>query len=263
MKKSVKLGLVLFTTISLSACSESSKKQDSSSDIFESSVISSSEEIKLDVSDHFQADQNGEVKITGTTIPDAKVKIGKRNNGDSTTSDKDGKFELSKKKVDEEKELKINVSKDGKKISKTIIVTPSTEESSKNNQQSSKPSSSNDPELAEINKEIDDHLKLNQGWALGTIDENGNSIENGTPNDDYQNWLIVNSIKWTGTDIEVQVTEDFKDLTTDEKDTLASSIQGAVMSYSLQDERAHIYFYNGENALGRSTVLSATKYKWN
>ena len=92
MKKSVKLGLVLFTTISLSACSESSKKQDSSSDIFESSMISSSEEIKLDISDHFQADQNGEVKITGTTIPDAKVKIGKGIIGDSTTSDKDGKF---------------------------------------------------------------------------------------------------------------------------------------------------------------------------
>lgn len=262
MKKLAYAGIILFSTIVLASCSESGKDSESNSEVVESTVISSNEEITLDIPDQFQADENGEVKITGTTIPDAKVKIGKGIVGDSTKSDSNGEFELTYKKVDEEKELKINVSKDGQKTSKTITITPFPEQSS-NSEEDSQQSSSVDPELTEINNEIDEHLKLNQGWALGTIDENGNSIENGEPNPEYQNWLIVNSIEWTGTDIEVQVTEDFRSLSTDEKDNLASSIQGAVMSYSLQDERAHIYFYNGENALGRSKVLSASEYKWN
>ena len=256
MKKLAYAGIILFSTIVLASCSESGKDSVSNSEVIESTVISSDEEIPLDLPDQFQADENGEVKITGTTIPDAKVKIGKGIVGDSTKSDSNGEFDLTYKKVDEEKEIKINVSKDGQKASKSITITPFPEQSS-NSKEDSQQSSSVDSELTEINNEIDEHLKLNQGWALGTIDENGE------PNPEYQNWLIVHSIEWTGTDIEVQVTEDFRSLSSDEKDNLASSIQGAVMSYSLQDERAHIYFYNGENALGRSKVLSATEYKWN
>lgn len=142
----------------------------------------------------------------------------------------------------------------------TTTVESKTKEST--TEKSTSSSKSDDADLDAINKEIATHLEQNKGWALGTIDENANPIENGEPNPDYAIWPYVNSITYTGKDLEVQVTADFLDFSDSEKEQVASSAQGIAMSYGLLEERPHVYIYNGENAYGRSTVLDATKYKW-
>ncbi|MFL2124017.1 hypothetical protein ACEN4K_03575 [Marinilactibacillus psychrotolerans] len=120
----------------------------------------------------------------------------------------------------------------------------------------------NDDDLSKINEEIAISLEQNQGWALGTIDSDGNEIENGEPNNEYGPWLYVQSITYTGDDVEVQVTADFKTLTKSEKDMIASSSQGIVQSYANIDIRPRVYVYNGENSLGGSKTLSANEYNW-
>lgn len=171
-------------------------------------------------------------------------------------------------KNDESAEVKENdssakVSKQEKKEKDTTEKTSEEYKEVKKESDTDKSKTENDAELDEINKEIATHIEQNKGWALGTIDENANPIDDGTPNSDYANWLYVNSIIYDGTDIEVQVTADFKSLSTDEKNSLASSAQGITTSYaSLLDSKPHVYFYNGENAYGGSKVLSATDYKW-
>lgn len=120
----------------------------------------------------------------------------------------------------------------------------------------------NDDDLSKINEEIAISLEQNQGWALGTIDSDGKEIENGEPNNEYGPWLYVQSITYTGDDVEVQVTADFKTLTKSEKDMIASSSQGIVQSYANIDIRPRVYVYNGENSLGGSKTLSANEYNW-
>lgn len=117
-------------------------------------------------------------------------------------------------------------------------------------------------ELNEINNMISSHLEDNKGWALGTIDENGNETNDGEANPDYQKWLFVNAVEYTGNDIEVQVTEDFKTLSETEKNELASSAQGMVMSYA-DENRLSVYFFNGEESLGGSKMLDKNDYSWN
>lgn len=118
-------------------------------------------------------------------------------------------------------------------------------------------------EYAEINNEIDDLLKENKGWALGTIDENATPIENGTPNPEYAIWIYVKSIIYTGSDVEVQVTADFKNLSIKEKNELASSCQSIAMACIRGDYKIPaIYFYNGEDAYGGSKITDRNSYKW-
>lgn len=119
-----------------------------------------------------------------------------------------------------------------------------------------------DLEIDEINKYVAEHLEHNKGWALGTIDDNANPIDNGEPNHEYGIWLYVNSIVYNGNDVEVQVTADFLDFTEDEKNEIGKSSQGIVMSFGVLDKRPHVFVFNGENSYGGSTILDAMKFKW-
>lgn len=112
------------------------------------------------------------------------------------------------------------------------------------------------------NEQLEEHLLQNKGWALGTIDENANEIENGTPNIDYANWLYVSSITYDGQNVEVQVTADFKDFSETDKNEIASSAQGMTSSYANLSSRPFVTISNGDTVYGRSKVLSVNEYKW-
>lgn len=120
--------------------------------------------------------------------------------------------------------------------------------------------------MSEYDDDLERYIEENKGFALGTLDEDGNPTENGTPNPEFANWIYVQDIKiTTDKQIDVNITEDFKSLSKSEKDNLASSIQGVVMMFTeAQDanDRYHIYFYNGGNTLGGSKVLQSNEYKW-
>ncbi|OTN76768.1 hypothetical protein A5886_001847 [Enterococcus sp. 8G7_MSG3316] len=116
-------------------------------------------------------------------------------------------------------------------------------------------------EIKEINDLLVRYIEENQGFALGTLDGDGNPTDNGTPDDFFAPWLIIRSIEYTGSDIQANVTADFVSFTTQEKDSLASSIQNAVGVFT-SDFSLHVYVYNGENALGHSKLLDSRSYTW-
>ena len=122
-------------------------------------------------------------------------------------------------------------------------------------------SSEMDSDWKEVNDLIAQHIEDNKGWALGTIDENGNPIENGEPNPEYANWLYIQSITADDSGAVMDVTADFKGLSEAEKNSLASAAQGIVSSYS-GEPRAFLEISNGGNAYGHSKILDNTEFKW-
>lgn len=114
----------------------------------------------------------------------------------------------------------------------------------------------------ETNELIAEHIELNKGWALGTIDENGNPIENGEPNPDYRNWLYVNNLTVDNSGAILNVTADFQDLSEMEKNALASAAQGIVMSYGGEPRRTFLEVRNGDTLYGSSKILDTTEFKW-
>ncbi|WP_461198502.1 hypothetical protein [Enterococcus sp. N249-2] len=116
-------------------------------------------------------------------------------------------------------------------------------------------------EIKEINDLLVRYIEENQGFALGTLDSNGKPTENGTPDDFFAPWLIIRSIEYTGSDIQANVTADFEYFSTQEKDSLALSMQNAVGVFT-GDFFLPVYVYNGENALGHSKLLDSRSYTW-
>ncbi|MGL4697085.1 hypothetical protein [Enterococcus larvae] len=165
------------------------------------------------------------------------------------------------KKESEEAEKK-STSKSESRVSEIPSSSVALETSSSESVISTEQETQPNEELTLINSEIQEHLDLNKGWALGTIDENGNAIEGGTPNAEYANWIYVNSITYDGSQVDVQVTADFLSLSESEKNSLASSCQGIAMSNALLDSRPSIYFYNGENSYGHTKILDKNSYTW-
>ncbi|HJF87086.1 MAG TPA: hypothetical protein K8V88_06580 [Companilactobacillus farciminis] len=122
-------------------------------------------------------------------------------------------------------------------------------------------SSEESSEWKDVNDQIAQHIEDNKGWALGTLDRDGNPIDNGEPNPEYANWLYVQSIIADDSGAVMDVTADFKGLSEDEKNSLASAAQGIVASYS-GEPRAFLEISNGGNAYGHSKILDNTEFKW-
>lgn len=138
-------GILLVSILLLSSCGSTEKSRsntsNSTSDTSSTAITSttsettvkttasSSKETKISLtleSSEFTTDAEGIAIIKGTTTPKAKVKVGLGFLGDSTKADKNGLFQLKYELNNaEEKELKINVSFDGDKKSKKVIITPS------------------------------------------------------------------------------------------------------------------------------------------
>ena len=113
----------------------------------------------------------------------------------------------------------------------------------------------------EVNDQIAQHIEDNKGWAMGTLDENGNEIEDGEPNPDYALWMYVNSLVVDDRGAFLNVTADFKDFTESEKNELASAAQGIVSAYG-GEPRTFLEVRNGEESYGGSKALDTTEFKW-
>lgn len=85
-------------------------------------------------------------------------------------------------------------------------------------------------DLAKINSTIAKDLKLDQGWAEGSLDEDGNPTENGTPNDDFAWSIVIDKIVYEGDTLRVYVKRGFKQLDTEDRQTVIESAMRA--SYS-------------------------------
>lgn len=110
-------------------------------------------------------------------------------------------------------------------LSEDEAETEQTEQSSKENDESKEKATE-----SKINSVIAKDLKLDKGWAEGTLDEDGNPTDNGTPNDDFAWATVVEKIEYSSNNLRVYVTSDFKQLDDEDRQTVIESAMRA--SYS-------------------------------
>lgn len=135
---------------------------------------------------------------------------------------------------------------------------------------SSASSSSSKKKTDSINDKLMKSLTEDQGFANGTLDENGNPTQNGTKNPQY-NWAThVQKILWKDNGIEVYI-YDADNLTESQLTTVAQSAQSAATSVlydngkiddSKVSDGVFTTVYSGNKAIGHSKVFSPKEFKW-
>lgn len=128
-----------------------------------------------------------------------------------------------------------------------------------------------DINLDEINAEIAKYMEERRGFALGTLDSNGEPTENGEPNPDFSYALFIHELTYDGDNLEMQTDAGFMTLTDEERNLVArraQSIAGNVIGphedwdHTNYQRGLFLTILNGDNALGHSRVLDVTEFKW-
>lgn len=178
---------------------------------------------------------------------------------EETTSDEEA---ASEETVDAEEEM---VQEEGAETEKT--------ESEENEEQETEEAENDDSDeqVVEINETIAEYMEENQGYALGTLDENGEPIEDGEPNPDFAWSLYIHELTYNGNDLKMQTDAGFLDLSEDERTEVANYAQnignthiGMVEDWdtSKYQDRLFLTVLNGENAIGHSKVFDVTEFEW-
>lgn len=146
----------------------------------------------------------------------------------------------------------------------------SSAKTSNSKKESSTKASSSKKKADSINTKLMESLTEDQGFANGTLDENGNPTQNGTKNPQY-NWAThVQKILWKDNGIEVYI-YDADNLTESQLTTVAQSAQSAATATLLTEGKIsdkesvqgiHTTVYSGNKAIGHSKVFSPKEFKW-
>nr|WP_278764724.1 hypothetical protein [Limosilactobacillus mucosae] len=146
----------------------------------------------------------------------------------------------------------------------------SSAKTSSSKKESSTKTSSSKKKSDSINDKLMKSLTEDQGFANGTLDENGNPTQNGTKNPQY-NWAThVQKILWKDNGIEVYI-YDAENLTESQLTTVAQSAQSAATATLLTEGKIsdkesiqgiHTTVYSGNNVIGHSKVFSPKEFKW-
>ncbi|MDC2841643.1 hypothetical protein [Limosilactobacillus mucosae] len=146
----------------------------------------------------------------------------------------------------------------------------SSAKTSNSKKESSTKASSSKKKADSINTKLMESLTEDQGFANGTLDENGNPTQNGTKNPQY-NWAThVQKILWKDNGIEVYI-YDAENLTESQLTTVAQSAQSAATATLLTEEKIsdkesiqgiHTTVYSGNNVIGHSKAFSPKEFKW-
>lgn len=121
-----------------------------------------------------------------------------------------------------------------------------------------------------VNKDIAEALKEDQGFGNGTLDENGNPTDSGTPIPEFSWSLIVDKIKYSRKNDRVTVTvfNDFNNLSTSDKKSVAKSAQNLAASvlvnyykeYQSADKPSTEVLDTNGNALAHSKILDTKNF---
>lgn len=146
----------------------------------------------------------------------------------------------------------------------------SSAKTSSSKKESSTKTSSSKKKSDSINDKLMKSLTEDQGWANGTLDENGNPTQNGTKNPQY-NWAThVQKILWKDNGIEVYI-YDADNLTESQLTTVAQSAQGTATATLLTEGKIsdkeslqgiHTTVYSGNEVIGHSKAFSPKEFKW-
>lgn len=146
----------------------------------------------------------------------------------------------------------------------------SSAKTSNSKKESSTKASSSKKKSDSINDKLMKSLTEDQGWANGTLDENGNPTQNGTKNPQY-NWAThVERLLWRDDNIEVYIA-DADQLSNAQLTTIAQSAQSAATSVlydngkiddSKVSDGVFTTVYSRNKAIGHSKVFSPKEFKW-
>lgn len=141
---------------------------------------------------------------------------------------------------------------------------------SSSKKESSTKTSSSKKKADSINDKLMKSLTEDQGWANGTLDKNGNPVQNGEKFPQF-NWAThVQKILWKDNGIEVYI-YDADNLTESQLTTVAQSAQSAATATLLTEGKisdnesikgVHTTVYSGNNVIGHSKVFSPKEFKW-
>ncbi|APX73145.1 hypothetical protein M5C72_08635 [Companilactobacillus allii] len=123
-----------------------------------------------------------------------------------------------------------------------------------------------------INKSMAKSIKEDKGFADGTLDENGNPTQNGTPNHafDWANYVV--KIKMSGKKrVNVHVTTEFSSLSKSDKNNVAlkaqnTALQGMEDHKNVKEETytegLYTVLYRDGDYVGRSKMSNFKQFKW-
>lgn len=146
----------------------------------------------------------------------------------------------------------------------------SSAKTSSSKKESSTKTSSSKKKSDSINDKLMKSLTEDQGWANGTLDKDGNPVQNGEKFPQF-NWAThVQKILWKDNGIEVYI-YDADNLTESQLTTVAQSAQSAATATLLTEEKisdnestqgVHTTVYSGNEVIGHSKVFSPKEFKW-
>ena len=153
---------------------------------------------------------------------------------------------------------------------KTSSAQSSSKAKSSSKKESSTKTSSSKKKSDSINDKLMKSLTDDQGWANGTLDKDGNPVQNGEKFPQF-NWAThVQKILWKDNGIEVYI-YDADNLTESQLTTVAQSAQSAATATLLTEGKIsdkesiqgiHTTVYSGNNVIGHSKVFSPKEFKW-
>lgn len=153
---------------------------------------------------------------------------------------------------------------------KTSSAQSSSKAKSSSKKESSAKTSSSKKKSDSINDKLMKSLTEDQGWANGTLDKDGNPVQNGEKFPQF-NWAThVQKILWKDNGIEVYI-YDADNLTESQLTTVAQSAQSEATAILLTEEKisdnestqgVHTTVYSGNNVIGHSKVFSPKEFKW-
>lgn len=146
----------------------------------------------------------------------------------------------------------------------------SSAKTSSNKKESSTKTSSSKKKSDSINDKLMKSLTEDQGWANGTLDKDGNPVQNGEKFPQF-NWAThVQKILWKDNGIEVYI-YDADNLTESQLTTIAQSAQSEATATLLTEGKisdnestqgVHTTVYSGNEVIGHSKVFSPKEFKW-
>lgn len=201
--------------------------------------------------------------IQGPTPADKKAASSSSTQSSSKTKSSSAK-ESSKTKSSSKEESSTKTSSASSSSAKSSSKKESSAKSSSASSSSSKKKSDS------INDKLMKSLTEDQGFANGTLDENGNPTQNGTKNPQY-NWAThVERLLWHDDNIEVYIA-DADQLSNAQLTTIAQSAQSAATSVlydngkiddSKVSDGVFTTIYSRNKAIGHSKAFSPKEFKW-
>ncbi|MCI6052026.1 MAG: hypothetical protein MR719_01180 [Limosilactobacillus mucosae] len=176
----------------------------------------------------------------------------------------------SKAKSSSAKESSTKTSSASSSNAKSSSKKESSAKTSSSKKESSTKTSSSKKKSDSINDKLMKSLTEDQGWANGTLDKDGNPVQNGEKFPQF-NWAThVQKILWKDNGIEVYI-YDADNLTESQLTTVAQSAQSEATAILLTEEKisdnestqgVHTTVYSGNEVIGHSKVFSPKEFKW-